>query len=91
MPANFSGKECFVSELISKIAELWTTISDQVKALGSALAGIILVFYIFKAFTGDEQDTKVAIKNIKRVIILWIIIVFAPSLYSWLKTLIGAP
>ena len=78
-----------MTELITKIGELWTSISGQAKLLASALAGIILIFYIFRAFTGDEQDTKSAIKNIKRVIVLWIVIVFAPSIFTFIKTAIG--
>ena len=74
-----------MTELITKIGELWTSISGQAKLLASALAGIILIFYIFRAFTGDEQDTKSAIKNI----VLWIVIVFAPSIFTFIKTAIG--
>ena len=79
-----------MDQLVNKLSSLWNSVSSQVKALASAIAGVIIIFYIFKAFTGDEQETKAAVKNIKRVVVLWIIIIFAPDLLSWLKDTIGA-
>ena len=40
------------------------------------LLGVFIVFNIIKAFIGDEQDTKAAVKNIKRAIVPWVIIFF---------------
>ena len=79
-----------MTQMINKLNGLWDTVSGQVKLLASAIAGVIILFYVFKAFAGDDQDTKAAFKNIKRVVVLWLIIIFAPDLLSWLKTTIGA-
>ena len=71
-----------MEQLITNIDNMWSSVSTQVKLLASAISGIVLIFYIFKAFVGDEQDTKAAVKNIKRVIVLWVIIMVAPSLLA---------
>lgn len=79
-----------MDSLRTSIENIWDTVNPQIKAIATALAGIILIFYVFKAFIGDEQDTRQAIKNIKRVIVIWLILVVAPSLYDFLKTALGA-
>ncbi len=78
-----------MTDLITSINGIWKDVAPQVKAIATALAGIILIFYVFKAFIGDEQDTRQAIKNIKRVIVIWLILVVAPSLYEFIRDAIG--